>query len=125
LSQQLVDAVAPQGETCSRDFSARALSSYRDAPLTRSAAARAYKNQPEDIEVYSSYLVVLYEQMARSCADAGIPVLDLYQLYDGPDADPALPETAGTSDGVHVSDEGDAVIAELLSELGYASFDPQ
>jgi lysophospholipase L1-like esterase len=57
--------------------------------------------------------------MARSCAERGIPVLDLYALYDGLDADPSLPALAGTGDGVHVSNEGDAVIAGLLRKLGY------
>jgi lysophospholipase L1-like esterase len=82
--------------------------------------ARLYKDQPEDVEVYNSYVVALYEHMAQSCAERGIPVLDLYALYDGPNADPSLPEIAGTGDGVHVSDEGDAVIADLLRDLGYA-----
>jgi lysophospholipase L1-like esterase len=81
--------------------------------------ARVYKDQPEEVEVYNSYVVALYEHMARSCAERGIPVLDLYALYDGPDADPSLPDLAGTGDGVHVSNEGDAVIAELLRDLGY------
>jgi lysophospholipase L1-like esterase len=82
--------------------------------------ARVYKDQPEDVEVYNSYVVALYEHMARSCREQGVPVLDLYALYDGPNADPSLPKIAGTGDGVHVSDEGDAVIAGLLRELGYA-----
>ena len=62
--------------------------------------------------------------MARSCAEWGIPVLDLYALYDGPNADPSLPEIAGTGDGVHVGREGDAVIADLLRELGYDPVSP-
>jgi lysophospholipase L1-like esterase len=86
--------------------------------------ARVYKDQPEDVEAYNSYVVAMYEHMARSCAERGIPVLDLYALYDGPDADPSLPEIGGTGDGVHVSDEGDAVIADLLHELGYDSIAP-
>jgi lysophospholipase L1-like esterase len=81
--------------------------------------ARVYKDQPEDVVAYKSYAVALYEHMARSCAERGIPVLDLYALYDGPDADPSLPALAGTGDGVHVSNEGDAVIAGLLRKLGY------
>jgi lysophospholipase L1-like esterase len=81
--------------------------------------ARVYQDRPEDVEVYNSYVVALYEHMARSCAERGIPVLDLYALYDSPNADPNLPEIAGTGDGVHVSDEGDTVIAGLLRELGY------
>jgi lysophospholipase L1-like esterase len=81
--------------------------------------ARAYSDRPDDVDVYNSFVIALYEHMARSCAESGIPVLDLYQLYDGPNADPSLPEIAGTGDGVHVSDEGDAVIASLLRELGY------
>jgi lysophospholipase L1-like esterase len=86
--------------------------------------ARVYKDRPEEVEVYNSYVVALYEHMARSCAERGIPVLDLYALYDGPDADPSLPELAGTGDGVHVSREGDAVIADLLRELGYDPVEP-
>ncbi|MGD9405380.1 MAG: GDSL-type esterase/lipase family protein, partial [Anaerolineae bacterium] len=81
--------------------------------------ARVYKDQPEDVEVYNSYVVAMYEYMAESCAERGIPVLDLYALYDGPDADPSLPDIADRGDGVHVSDQGDAVIAQLLSEMGY------
>jgi lysophospholipase L1-like esterase len=81
--------------------------------------ARAYQDQPEDVEVYNSYVVALYEHLAQSCAEQGIPVLDLYALYDGPNADPYVPEIPGTGDGVHVSDEGDEVIAGLLRELGY------
>jgi lysophospholipase L1-like esterase len=81
--------------------------------------ARVYRDQPEEVRVYNSYVVALYEHMAQSCAERGIPALDLYALYDGPNADPNLPEIAGTGDGVHVSDEGDAVIAGLLRELGY------
>ena len=86
--------------------------------------ARLYKDQPEDVEVYNSYVIAMYEHMARSCAESGIPVLDLYQLYDGPHADPNLPEIAGTGDGVHVSNEGDAVIADLLRGLGYDPVQP-
>lgn len=86
--------------------------------------ARVYKAHPEDVDVYNSYVVALYEHMARSCAERGIAVLDLYALYDGPNADPSLPEIAGTGDGVHVSDEGDAVIADLLHELGYDPIAP-
>jgi lysophospholipase L1-like esterase len=86
--------------------------------------ARVYKDQPGDVEAYNSYVVALYEHMARSCAERGIPVLDLYALYDGPDADPSLPEIAGTGDGVHVSNEGDAIIADLLRDLGYAFVKP-
>jgi lysophospholipase L1-like esterase len=81
--------------------------------------ARAYSDRPADVDVYNSFVVTLYEHMARSCAERGIPVLDLYALYDGPNADPSLPEIAGRGDGVHVNDEGDAVIADLLRELGY------
>jgi lysophospholipase L1-like esterase len=86
--------------------------------------ARVYKDQQEEVEAYNSYVVALYEHMARSCAERGIPVLDLYALYDGPNADPSLPEIAGTGDGVHVSKEGDAVIADLLRELGYDPVEP-
>ena len=86
--------------------------------------ARVYKDQPEDVDAYNSYVIALYEHMAESCADSGIPVLDLYQLYDGPNADPNAPEIAGTGDGVHVSDEGDVVIAGLLRELGYEPVEP-
>jgi lysophospholipase L1-like esterase len=86
--------------------------------------ARVYKDRPEDVEVCNSYVVTLYEHMARSCAERGIPVLDLYALYDGPNADPNLPDIAGTGDGVHVSDEGDVVIAGLLRELGYDPAEP-
>ena len=74
--------------------------------------------------MYNSFVVALYEHMARSCAESGILVLDLYQLYDGPYADPNLPEIAGAGDGVHVSDEGDAVIASLLRKLGYDPVHP-
>ena len=45
-------------------------------------------------------------------------------MYDRLNAEPTLPEIAGTGDGVHVSDEGDAAIAGLLRELGYAPIDP-
>lgn len=86
--------------------------------------ARVYKDQPEDVDTYNSYVIALYEHMAESCADSGIPVLDLYQLYDGPNADPNAPEISTTGDGVHVSDEGDAVIADLLRELGYHPISP-
>jgi lysophospholipase L1-like esterase len=86
--------------------------------------ARVYKDQPGDVEAYNSYVIALYEHIARSCADRGIPTLDLYALYDGPNADPGLPEIAGTGDGVHVSDKGDAVIAGLLRELGYDPVGP-
>jgi lysophospholipase L1-like esterase len=86
--------------------------------------ARLYKDQPDDVEVYNSYVVALYEYMARSCAEWDISVLDLYALYDGPNADPSLPELAGTGDGVHISDEGDAVIADLLQGLGYGFAKP-
>jgi lysophospholipase L1-like esterase len=86
--------------------------------------ARAYKDQPKEVEAYNSYVIALYEHMARSCAERGIPVLDLYALYDGPNADPSLPELAGTGDGVHVSNEGDAVIADLLRDLGYDPVEP-
>jgi lysophospholipase L1-like esterase len=86
--------------------------------------ARAYQDRPEDVAVYNSFVVALYEHMARSCAESGIPVLDLYQMYDGPHAEPDLPEIAGTGDGVHVSDEGDAVIAGLLRALGYDPVNP-
>ena len=74
--------------------------------------------------MYNSYVVALYEHMAQSCAERGIPVLDLYALHDGPDADPSLPGLADTGDGVHVSNEGDAVIADLLRGLGYRFVGP-
>lgn len=85
---------------------------------------RVYRDQPEDVAVYNSYVVTLYEHMARSCAEAGIPVLGLYQMYQGPHADPDLPEIAGTGDGIHLNDEGEMVIAGLLRELGYAPTTP-
>jgi len=86
--------------------------------------AHAYQDQPQDVAAYNSYVAALYEHIARSCAESGIPALDLYQMYSGPRADPNLPEIAGTGDGVHVSDEGDAVIAGLLRELGYDPVNP-
>lgn len=86
--------------------------------------ARAYSDRPADVDVYNAFVVALYEHMTRSCAASGIPVLDLYALYDGPNADPSLPEIANRGDGVHVSDEGDAVIADLLRELGYHPVSP-
>jgi lysophospholipase L1-like esterase len=85
---------------------------------------RVYKDQPEEVEIYDSYAVALYEHMDRSCALRGIPVLDLYALYDGPHADPSLPEIASIGDGVHVSDDGDVVIADLLRDLGYGFVKP-
>ena len=104
-----IASLADPGETLIRPIIPRILEYY----------ARVYEDQPEDVEVYNSYVVALYEHMAQSCAERGIPVLDLYALYDGPNADPSLPEIADRGDGVHVSDEGDAVIADLLSEMGY------
>jgi lysophospholipase L1-like esterase len=86
--------------------------------------ARTYQDRPDDVAVYNSYVVALYEHVARSCAASGIPALDLYEMYGGPRADPETPEIPGTGDGVHVSDEGDAVIAGLLRELGYAPINP-
>jgi lysophospholipase L1-like esterase len=81
--------------------------------------ARLYKDRPAEVDAHNSYVVDLYAYMARSSERLGIPVLNLYQLYDAPGADPGLPEIAGTGDGIHVSDEGDAVIADLLRGLGY------
>jgi hypothetical protein len=74
--------------------------------------ARLYPNQPEDVAVFESYQASLYEHMAHSCAASGIAVLDLYQMYNGPNAEPDLP-TLGSDE------ESDAIIAGWLSELGY------
>jgi hypothetical protein len=69
-------------------------------------------------------VVVLHEHRARSYAEWGVPVLDLYALYDGPSADPSLPEPVGTGDGVHISNEGDTLIAGLLRNPGYGFAGP-
>jgi lysophospholipase L1-like esterase len=106
--------LAGQGETLFRPITTEILEYY----------ARVCKDQPEDVEAYNFYVVALYEYMAESCAEQGIPLLDLYALYDGPDADPRLPEIVSTGDGVHVSDEGDAAIAELLRDLWYGFVGP-
>ena len=106
--------LAGQGETLFRPITTEILEYY----------ARVCKDQPEDVEAYNCHVVALYEHMAQSCAERGIPVLVLYALYDGPDADPSLPEIADRGDGVHVSNEGDSVIAELLRGLGYGYVKP-
>jgi lysophospholipase L1-like esterase len=104
-----ISSLADPGETLIRPIIPRILEYY----------ARVYTDQPEEVAAYNSYVVALYEHMAESCAERGLRVLDLYALYDGPDANPSLPDIADRGDGVHVGDEGDAVIAELLSEMGY------
>jgi len=57
----------------------------------------------------------MYEHMAQSCEKLDLPVLNLYHI----EREQGFPEGFGTGDGVHVSDEGDAFIADLLRELGY------
>lgn len=109
-----IASLANPSETLIRPIIPRLLAYY----------ARVYKDQPEDVEAYNSYVVALYEHMAHSCAEWGVPVLDCYQLWDGPNADPDFPELAGTGDGVHVSDEGDVLLAGLLRELGYEFAEP-
>lgn len=55
-------------------------------------------------------------------AEYGIPVAPVYTAFNGPDGDQD-PE-GYLEDGVHTNAEGDAIIADLLRELGYGDVAP-
>lgn len=65
----------------------------------------------------------LRQQLEESQANWDALLAEIASLAD-PKANPDLQELAGTGDGVHVSNEGDAVIADLLRGLGYGFVKP-
>lgn len=69
--------------------------------------------------------IQIYNQIVHSTADRyGIPVVPLFEAFNGPDGDENPDDKGYLSDGIHTSPEGDLVIADLLRELGYDTVTP-
>ena len=67
----------------------------------------------------------VYNEIVHSVGDKyGIPVLPLYEALNGPDGNENPGEKGYLRDGVHTNPSGDAVIADLLRDLGYDPVHP-
>ena len=73
-----------------------------------------------DFEVFKRYLEQVNSHIAKSSDAYGIPYARVYEAFNGPngDEDPSL-KGYMSSDGVHPSDSGHAVIARELRKLAY------
>ena len=61
-----------------------------------------------------------YNASIHAVADRyGIPVVPVYEAFNGPDGDDNPDEKGYLSDGLHLAQPGDKVIADLVREIGY------
>jgi hypothetical protein len=74
------------------------------------------------LECFKSY----WDAQAEVAEDEGIPLVDVYSLFHGPnsDQDPYAKGYFG-ADPIHVNDEGAKAIAELYRSIGYEYWLPQ
>ena len=68
-----------------------------------------YQDQSEKYEVYVDFQDQFYTYQIERCEAYGIPFLDLYHFDE--------PEGFRGSDHIHVSNEGKAIIADMLRDL--------
>ncbi len=67
----------------------------------------------------------VYNEIVHSVADKyGIRVVPLYEAFNGPDGNENPGEKGYLRDGIHTNPAGDAVIADLLRDLGYDPVHP-
>ena len=75
------------------------------------------------LECYSSY----WEAQAHVAEDEGIPIVDVFTLFNGPEGnqDPYELGYFFDSDLLHVNFEGAKAIAELYQSIGYEYWLPE
>ena len=67
----------------------------------------------------------VYNEIVHSVGDKyGIPVVSLYEAFNGRDGNENPGEKGYLRDGIHTNPAGDAVIADLLRDLGYDPVHP-
>jgi len=54
----------------------------------------------------------------------GVPVVDVFAAWNGPDGTAQPPRTFHKPDGVHPSNEGVEAAAEILRQIGYQPREP-
>jgi lysophospholipase L1-like esterase len=77
-------------------------------------------NGANDSMVFEKYLEQVNEHIAKSADSYGIPHTRIHEAFNGPDGSED-PNDNGyiSSDGIHPSDNGHALVALQLRELGY------
>jgi hypothetical protein len=73
----------------------------------------------EQMEVLLRYYFAMNDFVAESAASRGIPVADVGRAFEGEDYSEKIPTEYLLSDGLHLSEQGSTVVADLLRELGY------
>jgi hypothetical protein len=84
------------------------------------------KHRANNMEVECTQCFEIFNSAVRQAAEAyNIPLISVYDAFNGSnhDEDPKEKGYIG-SDGVHASDQGRQVIADLLSEAGYEPIEP-
>lgn len=84
------------------------------------------KHRANNIEVECTQCFEIFNSAVRQAAEAyNIPLISVYDAFNGSnhDEDPKEKGYIG-SDGIHASEQGRQVIADLLSEAGYEPIEP-
>jgi lysophospholipase L1-like esterase len=72
-----------------------------------------------DFQVFKPYFDVINAYMCDSALAAGVLCAGVYEAFNGPDGDQDPGHLIGR-DGVHPNNTGQALIAQLLADLGYS-----
>jgi lysophospholipase L1-like esterase len=84
------------------------------------------RHRANNVEVECTQCFEIFNSAVRQAAEAyNIPLISVYDAFNGSnhDEDPREKGYIG-SDGVHASEQGRQVIADLLSEAGYEPIEP-
>ncbi len=84
------------------------------------------RHRDHNIEVECTQCFEIFNSAIQQAAEAyHVPLVSVYDVFNGSnhDEDPREKGYIG-SDGVHASEQGQQVIADLLSEAGYEPVEP-
>jgi hypothetical protein len=77
------------------------------------------KAGPEEMDIMLKYFVETNDFAAETASQRGIPVVDLGRTFQGQGYEDDVPQEYLFLDNSHLSEQGSAVVANLLSDLGY------
>jgi lysophospholipase L1-like esterase len=82
------------------------------------------KAGPEEMDIMLKYFLEMNDSAAETASQRSIPVVDLGREFQGHGFQDNVPQEYLWLDGIHLSEQGSAVVANLLSDLGYEPLPP-
>jgi hypothetical protein len=87
--------------------------------IYRDHLAFSDKVDAEKMDIMLAYFLQMNDFAAESASQRGVPVVDLGREFQGQDYENEVPQEHLWLDGIHLSEDGSSVVADLLGDLGY------